>query len=165
MIKEMLTSSVLIFGCGNPLFGDDGFGPAVVERLKGGEPLPEGVWAEDVGTSACDLLFDILLAQEKPRAIVIVDAVSQLGRRPGELFELPISGIPGNKSVDFSLHQFPSVNLLEELTDEGAVAVRILAAQVVTMPDHVRPGLSPAMASAVGMADAWLRREAMALAA
>ena len=165
MIREMLASSVLIFGCGNPLFGDDGFGPAVVGRLKSGAPLPSGVWAEDVGTSIGDLLFDIMLAADKPRAMVVVDAVSQDGRRPGELFQLAVTDIPDNKSADFSLHQFPSVNMLQELAGEGGVDVRFLAVQIDRIPDHVSPGLSPAVASAVQRADGWLRREAEALAA
>ena len=34
MYREIETKEVLILGCGNVLFGDDAFGPAVVERLR-----------------------------------------------------------------------------------------------------------------------------------
>ena len=31
---EYLTKENLILGCGNPLFGDDGFGPEFIRKLK-----------------------------------------------------------------------------------------------------------------------------------
>jgi coenzyme F420 hydrogenase subunit delta len=37
-LPQYCTAGVLVLGCGNPLVGDDGFGPAVAERL-----LKEGV--------------------------------------------------------------------------------------------------------------------------
>ena len=43
-------ASTLIFGCGNTLMGDDGFGPAVVEKLNAGSRLPESVEAIDAMT-------------------------------------------------------------------------------------------------------------------
>ena len=33
--------STVIFGCGNLIMGDDGFGPAVIEELKENYQLPE----------------------------------------------------------------------------------------------------------------------------
>ena len=48
---EMFNKRVLIFGCGNVLFGDDGFGPQVVEYLTQHYKLPSDVYALDVGTS------------------------------------------------------------------------------------------------------------------
>ena len=68
---------VLIFGCGNTLMGDDGFGPAVIERLQTRHTLPSSVWVEDVGTSIRDILFDLLLAPQKPKMILIIDAAKQ----------------------------------------------------------------------------------------
>ena len=57
MIKDLFEKSVLIFGCGNILWGDDGFGPAVIQRLKEHYRLPGNVLAMDVGTSIRDILF------------------------------------------------------------------------------------------------------------
>ena len=34
MIEDILKKPILILGCGNILFGDDGFGPAVIEHLE-----------------------------------------------------------------------------------------------------------------------------------
>lgn len=41
----------LFFGCGNPLLGDDGLGPQVMERLLADHALPEWVDALDVGAA------------------------------------------------------------------------------------------------------------------
>jgi len=159
MIHELMNGRRLIFGCGNTLFGDDGFGPAVVERLKQAGDLPSEVVAEDVGTSISDILFDIVLSQDRPDALWIVDAVSMPGRSPGQVFELPVENIPQNKQADFSMHQFPAVNLLQEMQDQAGVEVRVLAVQIEQVPDEVRPGLSRPVQEAIETAVSILRRE------
>ncbi len=156
MIAEIHERPVIVFGCGNPLLGDDGFGPAVIERLNECYTLPPWAFAADVGTSAGDLLFDFLLSPVKPTHLFIVDAMFQTGRVPGELFEIHIEDIQDKKAADFSLHQFPSVNLLRELQDPGGVTVRILAVQIAAIPEEVRPGLSGEVAEAVDAACRWL---------
>jgi len=144
--------SVLIFGCGNILWGDDGFGPAVIQHLQENYPLPDEVLALDVGTSIRDILFDLLLSEKKPKRLIIVDAVGYPDRQPGEVFEIPVAGIPEEKAMDFSLHQFPTVNLLQELQEQGGIQVKIIVAQTETLPQEVAPGLSQAMQGAVGTA-------------
>lgn len=158
MIRELFEKNILIFGCGNTLMGDDGFGPSVVAHLAENHDLPDHVMVEDVGTSIGDLLFDLILSPDKPERIFILDAVSQPGRRPGDVFELDLARIPDNKAGDFCMHQFPSVNLLMELRDAG-VRVRVLAAQMKKIPDAVLPGLSPEMSAAIPKAAGWLMKE------
>ncbi|MBM4273006.1 MAG: hydrogenase maturation protease [Deltaproteobacteria bacterium] len=155
-MPDLFDKSVVIFGCGNILFGDDGFGPAVVEHLKSHYILPDDVLALDVGTSIRDILFDILLSEKKPRRLIIVDAVDRPGKEPGELFELPVEEIPPQKTADFSLHQFPTVNMLQELKDQTGVEVTVLAAQVQEIPEEVQPGLSQRLQWAVKEAAARL---------
>jgi coenzyme F420 hydrogenase subunit delta len=159
MIQEVFQRPILVFGCGNVLLGDDGFGPSVIERFRRDYRLPPAIAAVDVGTSVREFLFDLLLVPTKPKRIFIVDAVSQPDRKPGELFELDIRELPAAKINDFSLHQFPSVNLLEELGSSGGVDVRVLAAQVKDIPQEVRPGLSPEVEAAVPEACAWLWKQ------
>jgi len=154
MIKELFTKPVVVLGCGNTLFGDDGFGPEVIEHLHRESALPETVLAEDVGTSVRELLFDLLLSPQKPRLLIIVDATDRSELQPGELRELAIEDIGENKTNDFSVHQFPSLNLLAELG--SVVEVRILAVRVANIPSQVQPGLSPAVAAAVPQACAWI---------
>lgn len=141
------------------LLGDDGFGPAAIEYLHEHFHLPPSVFALDAGTSIRNLLFDLLLFQNKPETIFILDAVLQEDRRPGELFELDLQQFPAQKVNDFSLHQFPSVNLLEELVREGGVDVRILAVQVKEIPKEVHPGISEEVQAAVPKACQWLIQE------
>ena len=157
MIEEIMTAERVIFGCGNTLFGDDGFGPAVVRRLKEEVDLPRGVAVEDVGTSIGDLLFDLALSPDGPRTIWIVDAVRLEGREPGEVFELELEDIPQEKRADFSMHQFPAINLLQELRLKGGREIRILAVQSEPLPEEVRPGLSRPAEAAVDEAVRILR--------
>jgi len=144
--------SILIFGCGNILWGDDGFGPAVIAHLKEHYPLPDDVLALDMGTSIRDILFDLILSEKKPRLLIIVDAVDHPDRRPGEVFEIPVEGIPEKKTADFSLHQFPTVNLLQEIMEQSGMQVRIIVARTGSIPQEVRPGLSEAMQRAIPVA-------------
>jgi coenzyme F420 hydrogenase subunit delta len=157
MIMQSLSKPILIFGCGNVLLGDDGFGPAVIEYLQKHYQLPDTVFSLDVGTGIRNLLFDILLLPIKPRKIFIIDAIQQKGRKPGELFKLDLQQIPSQKVSDFSLHQFPSINLLEEFTQ--VVQVEVLAVQIKEVPEQVRPGLSDEVHIAVPRACLWLLKQ------
>lgn len=152
MIHELYSKPLLVFGCGNTLFGDDGFGPAVIEHLNRNYSLPDDVQALDVGTSIRDTLFDLILSEKKPKLLIIIDAVGYPDRRPGEVFEIPVEGIPETKVSDFSLHQFPTVNMLAELKDHSGMEVKIIVAQTGFIPEEVAPGLTPAMQGAVAVA-------------
>lgn len=159
MIHDLFSKPLIVFGCGNTLVGDDGFGPRVIEHLLERYPLPDSVAAVDAGTSIGGILLDYLLSKDKPAHIFIVDAISRSGRSPGELFELRTEDIPDNKVSNFSLHQFPSVNLLRELEDEAGVGVHILAVQVKEVPEIYSEGLSPEVQAAIPGACAWLVQE------
>jgi coenzyme F420 hydrogenase subunit delta len=148
-----MTRSTIIFGCGNEIMGDDGFGPAVVAQLNSSAILPESVEAVDAGTGVREYLFDYLLSgEDRPETIVILDAVDFPGRAPGEVFRIRPADIPAKKIHDFSLHQFPTVNLLLELEQHTGIRVIILAAQVEYIPEEIAPGLTPAMSAAVSRA-------------
>lgn len=149
MLKYIFEKESIIFGCGNPLLGDDGFGPSVIDYLDANCSLPDHAACMDVGTSIRDILFDILLSAKKPRQIVIVDAVDHQDRSPGEVFEINVDGISPAKIGDFSLHQFPTTNMLKEITTETSVNVRILVVQIEYIPDHVKTGLSDPVSQAI----------------
>ncbi len=146
MLSAALEKSILIFGCGNILFGDDGFGPAVVQHLMENYPVPDHVLVQDVGTGIREILFDLALSEKKPQKLIIVDAVDYPGHTPGEVFEISVDGIPAQKTSDFSLHQFPTVNILKELQEETDITVHIMVAQVGHLPEQIQPGLSEAVA-------------------
>lgn len=159
MLAELLTSPTVILGCGNTLFGDDGFGPAVIARLEAEGGLPAGALAVDAGTAARELLFDLLLSDRRPGRLIIVDACRLPHLAPGQVVELGLDQLEPAKSNDFSVHHFPSLNLLEELDRRGGVEVRLVALGGAQVPDEVRPGLSPEAAAAVPRACAWIREQ------
>lgn len=133
--------SVVIFGCGNILFGDDGFGPELVEELENNYDIPDHIAVINAGTSVREFLFNITLDEKKPKIIIIVDAVN-VGKQPGEIFEIDLDELPEYKIDDFSMHQIPTSNLLRELRDFCNVEVKILSCQVEKIPEEVGPGLS-----------------------
>jgi coenzyme F420 hydrogenase subunit delta len=139
---------ILIAGCGNKLFGDDGFGPEVVEYLLENYAIPDNICLLDVGTAIRRILFTITLSEPRPKVIVIIDAVDK-GRMPGEIFEISLAEIPLEKTDDFSMHQAPSSNLLKELQDACGVKVRVLACQIESIPEAMREGLSEPLQKAV----------------
>ena len=139
---------VLVIGCGNVLIGDDGFGPAVIKYLWEKSSIPDDIGLVDAGTGIRALLFNIILSESKPERIIVVDAID-VGKKPGEVFEVSLENIPAIKSDDFSMHQIPTSNMLRELRDECKVAVEVIAVQVQALPSEVRAGLSAPVAEAV----------------
>ena len=148
-IGSHLTKQRLVFGCGNPLFGDDGFGAQVIEYLLSNYTLPKDTACLDVGTAIRDMLFDILLSPQKPGQIIIVDAMDLKGGVPGRIYEIDVDQIQPEKICDFSLHQFPTTNMLKEMQEGTSIDVRILVVQTEVLPEEVHVGLSPAVAAAV----------------
>jgi len=141
--------AIVILGCGNVLLGDDGFGPAVIERLDRVGIAPQAQ-AIDVGTSVREYLLDALLDPSlRPQLLIVVDATYREGLRAGEVLECRPSELSCCKVHDFSLHQFPTVNLLSELRAETGIEVVLMLAQAATVPEVIAPGLTPVMERAV----------------
>lgn len=147
-IPDCYKKPILVLGCGNILFGDDGFGPAVIEYLEQNYKIPEDVCLMDTGTGVREVLFTIILGEKKPKKIIIVDSVD-VGRSPGEIVEISIDDIPKNKIDDFSIHQLPTSNLLKDLQNLCKVEVIIIAAQVESIPKMVKPGLSESLVNSI----------------
>ena len=148
-IGHHLTKRRLVFGCGNPLFGDDGFGERVIAYLLSNYSLPADTAVLDVGTVIRDLLFDMLLSPQKPEEIIIIDAMDVSGASPGQIFEIDIDQIDPVKICDFSLHQFPTTNMLKEIHTGTDIRIRILVVQPDQLPGEVQPGLSAHVEAAV----------------
>jgi len=140
-IPDRYRKPILILGCGNILFGDDGFGPQAVDYFKENYSIPENVEVINAGCSVRNILFDIVLSHKKPNKIIIVDALDA-GKMPGEVFEIELEDIPESKIDDFSMHQLPTSNLLKELKGQCKVYVKIFSCQVENIPKSVSTGLS-----------------------
>ena len=116
-------------------------------------PLPEAVEAIDIGTSIREQLLDYLLdPQLRPPMLMVVDAAYRDDVAAGSVWTCHPRELSFGKAHDFSLHQFPTVNLLTELEAEAGIQVALVLAQAVTLPETIAPGLSPAMAGAVEQA-------------
>jgi coenzyme F420 hydrogenase subunit delta len=157
-LPDFCSKPTLVLGCGNTLFGDDGFGCAVVDYVDAHYGVPEAVCLLDVGTGVRKLLFTLCLSPTRPQRLIILDAIDA-GRSPGEVFEIDPAEIPVAKLDDFSLHQLPTSNLLRELQETCGVEVRVLACQTGPLPEEVYAGLSEAVSRAVPQAAEWLVRE------
>jgi coenzyme F420 hydrogenase subunit delta len=155
-LPDWYKKRVMVLGCGNVLMGDDGFGPAVMEALLERGGVPEDVFAMDIGLSARDVLFPMVISETHVKKIIIVDGVdfADKGRKPGEIFEIALDDIPVLKQDDFSMHQVPSSNLLKDLRDHRKIDVTVLACQIQHIPDEVESGLTePVKAAVPGMCD------------
>jgi coenzyme F420 hydrogenase subunit delta len=144
----MLTKRVVVYGCGNTLKGDDGAGPAVVELLEK-ENLPDSVGMLDIGTSIKQVLFDMRLLEPKPERIIIVDATTQEGHKPGESWEIDVDELIPQKVKDYSFHLFPSLNLLKLIRDETQVEIKILVVQTGYVPDEIDDHIGPEVTAAL----------------
>jgi coenzyme F420 hydrogenase subunit delta len=129
---ETLYSEIVVAGCGNPLYADDGFGPAVVESLKGLE-LPENVTVVDAGLGGPHFIFT-LLNSESTKTLIIVD-IADFGGEPGELRWLSVNELPSGSYRD--AHSWDLTEPLQRIKDD--IRIQILACQkkYVSAPEMV----------------------------
>jgi len=129
---ESLYSEIVVAGCGNPLFADDGFGPAVVESLKTIE-LPENVTVVDAGLGGPHFIFT-LLNPESTKTLIIVD-IADFGGEFGELRWLTVDELPVGSYRD--AHSWDLTEPLRYLKDD--IRIRVLACQkkYVSAPEMV----------------------------
>jgi hydrogenase maturation protease len=139
-----MSPQVLVLGLGNPLRGDDGVGPRVIEELNR-RGLPEGVTALDGGTDGFDLLH-VLAGWERA---IIVDA-ADVGREPGQYVRFTPEEARLVESADgFSLH---NAGLAEVLALAKAVGQPLPELVIFgVQPEKIGwgEGLSPAVEAAL----------------
>lgn len=134
----------VLVGCvGNVLRGDDGFGPAVAERLS----LPAGARVVETGIGGIALLQELMEGWD---GLVLVDAVDQ-GAKPGTVFKI----VP---EVGEAVH-VPDVHLANpERVLAAAKGLGVLPERILIVGcqpaevDELGEGLSPAVARAVDVA-------------
>lgn len=103
-IKSKIRGKVTLVGIGNPLRGDDGFGPALIQELRGKVTWP----LFDCETAPENYITPIL--NTNPDTIVFLDA-ADLGKTPGQIGVYSISEVSG---IGFSTHT-ASLKLVSEL--------------------------------------------------
>ena len=110
---------VLVAGIGNVFLGDDGFGPALAERLSR-RALPAGVEVVDYGIRGMDLAYALLDGWD---AVVLLDA-SPRGEPPGTLSVIEPHVDPAARAVE--THGMDPVKVLALVQALGGAPPRTL---------------------------------------
>jgi coenzyme F420 hydrogenase subunit delta len=149
-------AEILVVGCGNVLFADDGFGPAVIEAL--GEyskvnPLPDNVMALDAGTGGPHFIFT--LPQECWKKMIVVDIV-EFGVEPGTMRIFSVEELPEGSYEN--VHSWPVSQPLHDLTNTCEVIVVGCQPEHVSAPD-VELGLTNSVEQAIPKAIEMILKE------
>lgn len=103
--------SVAVVGLGNLILSDEGVGVHVVRRLDESYSFPDDVVLIDGGTSAIDLLDQLVEAEH----IIFIDA-AQTGGPPGSIVALQGARLPVWFRERMSPHQIGLADLLATLS-------------------------------------------------
>jgi hydrogenase maturation protease len=144
---------VRVFALGQPAAGDDGVGLAVLEALRAGGLGPDAELAMVLDPA------DLVPALGEPGPVVLVDAV--VGPAPGTVLVLAPSDVAGWRSCSVSSHGIAmgtALALARSLSGGGEAADLTIVGIGIARPVVGRQGLSPAVAAAVPVAAASVRR-------
>lgn len=125
-----LHSHTIVLGIGNPLRGDDGVGPAVIQALTDIHDLPAEVSLLDCGG---ECLMSVLLTQSYTKAI-LVDAVD-MGCAPGDWIRFTLDDAIINSINLDSWDNSHHINLVDLIALAGALKIRL--------PELVIYGIQP----------------------
>lgn len=118
-LLPIMKGKTVIVGIGNPLRGDDGFGPALIGRLQGKIPLI----CIDAGNAPENYLGRI--AREEPDTILLVDA-AHLDLEPGQYRILKPEEI---LKCGLTTHDMSSRMLIDFLQNQTQASIFMLAVQ------------------------------------
>jgi hydrogenase maturation protease len=136
---------ILVAGVGNIFFGDDGFGPEVLRRVRE-RPLPDGVSAIDFGIRGLDLAFTLLDGYD---GLILVDAAPR-GGAPGTLYVIEPEGERPPVVETHGVQPAQALDLVRALG--GRVpCLRLVACEPGRITDGEEPtmGLSDVVAAAI----------------
>ncbi len=129
-LKKILQGKIVFVGIGNPLKGDDGFGPELIARLQG----RVRALCLDAGTAPESYTGKVV--REDPDTIVFVDAV-HMGLPPGETRVLAGSEI---LKAGFTTHDLsPSllIQYLESQTPRSRIYLLGVEPQALTLGEPI----------------------------
>ncbi|WNY27151.1 coenzyme F420-reducing hydrogenase, FrhD protein [Methanolapillus ohkumae] len=141
-MPKYLEKEVLVLGCGNILFGDDGFGFHVVNRLneiknstkKDALPLSsDQLGIIDAGTGASHFILSLIDENTVIRKIIIVDIVDY-GLAPGEMIRLYPKDLPKIPKYQIDAHDMPLAGMLVDLNRDFGIDVVVIGCQYKNMP-------------------------------
>ena len=139
----MLYPEIVIAGCGNPLFADDGFGPAVIKEMQK-LALPDNVKVVDAGTGGPHFIFT-LLDPAVTKKLIVID-IADFSAKPGEITKLRVEDLtPGAKR---DAHSWDLTEPLHRLKDDIDITVIGCQPKRVTAPEF-EIGLSEEIRDAI----------------
>lgn len=134
----------LIVGCGNILYGDDGFGPTVIKYMKENNILfPGDTCLIDGGTSAPHYIFT--LPQEKWKNIIIID-IASMNKKPGTISILKLNQVKEQERY-IDVHGISATKPLHNLEDK--INIRIIACQPENVSREMEIGLSDTLKKSI----------------
>lgn len=139
----MLYPEIVVAGCGNPLFADDGFGPAVIEEMQN-LSLPDNVLIVDAGLGGPHFIFT-LLDPEQTKKLIIVD-IADFDAKPGSITKLRIEDLPPGAYRD--AHSWDLAEPLQRIKDRIEVTIIGCQPAKVTAPEFCI-GLSEELQEAI----------------
>jgi coenzyme F420 hydrogenase subunit delta len=139
-------AEILIIGCGNILFKDDGFGPAVIDALdehSKEHPLPENTMTLDAGTGGPHFVFS--LPHKSWKKMIVVD-IADFGAEPGTIRVFSVDELPKGKYEN--VHSWPVNQPLHDLSKVCEVMVIGCQPEFVSAPD-IELGLTESVEDAI----------------
>lgn len=140
LIPAYLRKEILVIGCGNVLFGDDGFGYEVIKRLEEMD-LPDNVGVIDAGTGSAYYIISLLDEESSVKKLIVVDIID-FNLPPGTLKKLRVEDLPRIEKYNFDAHDVPLAPYLIDVYKRG-IEVVIIGCQgkEISCPD-IKIGLS-----------------------
>ncbi len=134
----------LIVGCGNILYGDDGFGPEVIKYIQENNITFNGdTCVIDGATSAPHYIFT--LPQEKWKNIIIID-IASMNMKPGSIKVLELEDVHEEDRY-MDVHGLSATYPLHDLKDN--INIKIIAIQPENIPVEMELGLSETLESKI----------------
>jgi len=134
----LLRGKTVIVGIGNPLRGDDGFGPALIEQIQG------KVNAICINAGTAPENYTKRIVEKEPETILLVD-IAHLNLEPGQYRLLHPEDIvkSGLTTHDMSSRMF--IEFLQNQTRAGIVLLGVQPKQV-TLGEDMSPSVATALA-------------------
>lgn len=141
-MAEYLDKEILVLGCGNILFGDDGFGPAVVSKInefkhtKYTSLNSDRIGIIDAGTAASHFILSLIDEDTKIKKIIIVDIIDY-NLTPGTLKKLTINDLPNIPKYHVDAHDMPLAGMLIDISNNYNIDICIIGCQYkyISAPD------------------------------
>jgi len=145
---------IMVLGCGNILFGDDGFGYHVIEKLKNllTEEEKKRVALVDAGTGAPQQVLSLIDETTKTKKIIVVDTIDY-NLKPGEIKILRKEDLPDPKYSPLDIHSWPLAGILKDVCERYSIDLLVVGCQgkYIPKPD-IHIGLSKEVEESVDKA-------------